>query len=62
MKQTPMFLMLLLATAMSSAPGSDGTRAAELDTTNDKKRSPQRDSHAADDAPPYPPQRIRPAA
>lgn len=63
MKQTPMFLMLLLATAMSGTPGSGGSRAGQLDDETGKKRSPPRDaSTAAEEAEAFAPVRIRPAA
>ncbi|NSL53577.1 hypothetical protein [Uliginosibacterium aquaticum] len=42
MKQTPMFLMLLLATAMSGSPGTGGSRAASAD--DDRKQPPRHDA------------------
>ena len=63
MKQTPMLLMILLATAMSGTPGSGGSRAARLDDDADQKRSPPRDANAAaEEAEAYAPALIRPAA
>lgn len=62
MKQTPMFLMLLLATAMSGTPGSGGSRAGQLDANDERKRTPQPDPAGHVELEDYAPARIRPAA
>lgn len=62
MKQTPMFLMLLLATAMSGTPGSGGSRAGQLDASSERKRMPQPDPADSAELEDYAPTRIRPAA